>query len=61
LLNGYWLPTIRAAIEMNRHNPARALELLQAAAPYELSAGFNAGFNVGALYPVYVRGQAELL
>jgi hypothetical protein len=30
---GYWLPAIRAVIEMNRNNPAKATELLHAAVP----------------------------
>jgi predicted Zn-dependent protease len=50
-----WLPTIRARIEAGRKNPARGIEILQAAGPYELG-------NVGnfSLYPVYVRGEAYL-
>ena len=35
-------------------------ELLQTAAPYELSVGSASGF-FGILYPMYVRGQACLL
>ena len=61
MINGYFLPTIRAAIEINRKNPAKAIEILQVAAPYELG---NADPDpvVGAMmYPVYVRGQAYLL
>jgi len=52
----YWLPTIRAAIELDRKNPDRALELLQAVTPYEL------GNPPGGtdLCPVWVRGQAYL-
>jgi len=53
LLNGFWLPTIRAAIEISDDNPDGAIKLLQAAVPYELAVG-------GDLYPVYVRGQAYL-
>jgi len=52
VLNRYWLPTIRAAVELKRGNSARGLELLQTTSRYEL------GLN---LYPVYVRGQAYLL
>jgi pentatricopeptide repeat protein len=58
MLNGYWLPTIRAAIEIDRNNPAGAVELLQAASTYELGAPGPMGATI---YPVYVRGQAELL
>jgi hypothetical protein len=28
LLNGYWLPTIRAAIELDRNRPDKAIEYL---------------------------------
>jgi eukaryotic-like serine/threonine-protein kinase len=61
VVNGYWLPTIRAGIEINRHNPAKAIGFLQVAAPYEVGLA-PPGPEVGAfLYPVYVRGQAYLL
>jgi len=53
LVNGYWLPVIRAALEINRNQPQRAIELLQVATTYELGAG-------GSLYPVYLRGEALL-
>ena len=33
LINGYWLPTIRAAIELDLNHPAEAIEVLQAADP----------------------------
>jgi eukaryotic-like serine/threonine-protein kinase len=56
----YWLPTVRAAIEINRNNPSKAIEFLKAAAPYEL--GDVSDFEFGImLYPAYVRGQAYLL
>lgn len=61
LMNGYWLPTIHAAIEINRGNPAKAIEMLQTTAPYELgepSPLFQLG---GSLYPAYLRGQADVL
>jgi pentatricopeptide repeat protein len=58
MLNGYWLPTIRAAIEIERKNPGRALEFLKTASSYELGGVPPLG---GSLYPAYVRGQAELL
>src|ERR1700687_1432327 len=59
LMQGYWLPTIRAAIELNAKNPAKAIALLKTAGPYEL--GQCEPFQLGMLYPVYVRGQAYLL
>ena len=58
MLNAYWLPTIRAAIEIERKNPARAVELLHTASTYELGTPGPMGATI---YPVYVRGQAELL
>jgi eukaryotic-like serine/threonine-protein kinase len=57
VLRGYWLPVIQSAIQLSRRNPARALILLEAAAPYEL--GNPSPF--GNLYPIYLRGQAYLL
>ena len=57
----YWLPTINASIEINRGNPARAVELLRGAAQYEFGnppPQFEVG---GTLYPSYIRGQANLL
>jgi hypothetical protein len=59
LLKVYWLPTIKAAIELNNNNAAQSLVYLEAAAPYEL--GEPQQFQLGTLYPAYIRGQAELL
>ena len=61
MVNYYWLPTIHAAIEVGRHNPAKAVERLEAALPYERGSP-QPGIEAGAfLYPAYVRGQAYLL
>ena len=49
----YWVPAIRAAIELHRNNPSKALEFLQATSPYEFS-------DSCSLYAVYLRGQARL-
>jgi serine/threonine protein kinase/Tfp pilus assembly protein PilF len=54
----YWLPAIRAAIELAAKNSAKALELLKTAAPYER--GQSQPFLVGMMYPTYLRGQAYL-
>jgi tetratricopeptide (TPR) repeat protein len=54
-----WLPTIRAQIETGRKNPARSIELLQAAAHYELGM-LSASATNSCLYPVYVRAEAYL-
>jgi serine/threonine protein kinase/tetratricopeptide (TPR) repeat protein len=61
VINRYWLPTIYASIEIQRGNPARAVELLQTTAPYELGSPLPQFEVGGSLYPVYVRGQAYLL
>ncbi len=59
-INGYWLPTIRATIEITHRNPSKAIEFLKAAAPYEQGmVPPNPEFGA-LLYPTYVRGQAYL-
>jgi len=58
LVQGYWLPSVRAAIELERKNPGKAVDLLQSAAPYEL--GQPTALE-GFLCPVYGRGQAYLM
>jgi eukaryotic-like serine/threonine-protein kinase len=59
VVQSVWLPTIRAQIETSRKNPARSIELLQAAAPYELGMLSGSATN-SCLYPVYVRAEAYL-
>jgi serine/threonine protein kinase len=58
VLNAYWLPAIRAAIELSRHAPTQAVQALEAAARYEL--GAPGDFQLGPMYPVYLRGEAFL-
>jgi DNA-binding winged helix-turn-helix (wHTH) protein/tetratricopeptide (TPR) repeat protein len=53
IVQSYDLPTIRAQLALSHDDPSGAIEILQAAVPYELS-------DSGALYPVYVRGEAYL-
>jgi tetratricopeptide (TPR) repeat protein/class 3 adenylate cyclase len=60
LVISYWMPVIRAALEIGRRNPSQALEALEAANHYELA---NPGAWPGlgaALYPIYLRGEARL-
>jgi tetratricopeptide (TPR) repeat protein len=59
IVQGYWLPAIRSATEIDAKNHAKALQILQTAAPYELSQ--SQPFQLGMLYPIYLRGQAHLL
>ncbi|MGA7906367.1 MAG: hypothetical protein WCA16_03085, partial [Candidatus Sulfotelmatobacter sp.] len=58
VLKLYWLPTLRAAIELDEGNSAQALTFLEAAAPYEL--GEPPPFQNGTIYPAYLRGLAYL-
>ncbi len=53
-----YLPTIHAAAALRSGSAAEALEALKPAAPYEL--GWIAGSTDFNLYPVYLRGEAEL-
>ena len=48
-----FLPTIGAQLALNRKDPARAIELLQAAAPTET--------GLGGYGPTYLRGKAYLM
>lgn len=61
LVTKYWLPVIRASVELKRNNPARAIELLQPTAPYELASPVTWSGLGGPLYPAYLRGAAYLL
>jgi len=53
LIQNYWLPTIRAQIEIASNNPAKAIELLRRTERYELS-------SASPMLPVYVRATAFL-
>ncbi len=57
-LNYYWLPTIRAAVELNLNHPLKAVELLQVSTSYEL--GSVPLLPQATMYPTFVRGEAYL-
>ena len=60
LVLGDWLPAIRAAIEISRGNPARAIEVLQVTSrvdPNQLLGDHRRAI----LYASYLRGLAYLL
>jgi len=59
VVQSVWLPTVRAQVETGRKNAPRSIELLQAAAPYELGMLSSSAPN-SCLYPVYVRGEVYL-
>ena len=54
-----YLPTIRAQLALVRMDHSKAIEVLQAASPYELGTPSGNAYSPG-LYPVYVRGKAYL-
>jgi predicted Zn-dependent protease len=54
-----YAPTMRAQLDLNRNDAAKAIERLRAAAPYELGVAGSSTFSSN-LYPVYVRGEAYL-
>ncbi len=58
IYNNYWLPTIRAAIELDRNNPAQAVTTLQTTTSYEL--GTPQTPTQAVPYPIYLRGVALL-
>jgi len=58
LMQDYWLPTVRAAMELQRHDSAKAIGILRASVPYELAD--PPPFSAGTMYPVYLRGEAYL-
>jgi tetratricopeptide (TPR) repeat protein len=60
LVNNYWLPVIRASEEIVRKNPAKAIQLLQRSAPYELASPVAWSGLGGPMYPAYLRGEAYL-
>jgi eukaryotic-like serine/threonine-protein kinase len=56
-----YLPALRARIALNRRQSQKAIELTQTAISHEFGSPRTAiHANFGALYPVYVRGEAYL-
>jgi DNA-binding winged helix-turn-helix (wHTH) protein/Tfp pilus assembly protein PilF len=57
-LQTYWLPIIRAELELRQGRGEKAVRLLAATEPFESAVADE--FPTTSLYPVYVRGQAYL-
>src|SRR3984885_13224405 len=58
IVQKYWLPAIRAQIDLRQARPSKAIDDLGVATPLELA---NPGSTaVPTLYPAYVRAQAYL-
>jgi tetratricopeptide (TPR) repeat protein len=56
-----YIPVLRAHLALNHGQPSKAIDLLQIAVPYDLGMPRSAIHgNFGALYTVYVRGEAYL-
>lgn len=55
-----YTPTLRALIEVDSGTPSRAIEILRTVGPYELGLATDSVGSTGALYPIYVRGEAYL-
>ena len=58
LMQNYWLPTVRAAIALQRRDSAKAIEILDSSVLYELAD--PPPFSSGTMYPVFLRGEAYL-
>jgi serine/threonine protein kinase/tetratricopeptide (TPR) repeat protein len=58
MLKVYFVPTVRAQIEITKGNPSQGIKELEAVAPYEF--GTTPNGSLGPLYPAYLRGQAYL-
>jgi eukaryotic-like serine/threonine-protein kinase len=56
LMQSYWLPSLRALMDLNLHDGAAALQSLQPAARCDMCDALP----LPDLYPIYLRGQAFL-
>ena len=56
-----YMPALRARFAQKDGEPSKAIELLQVAVPHELGVTLSSVSGLfGALYPVYMRGEAYL-
>lgn len=60
-LNSYWLPSIHAAIQLDRGKPADTIKTLEPAIAFELAYPRPQLEGGSLMYPAYLRGQAYLL
>jgi tetratricopeptide (TPR) repeat protein len=56
IVQKYLVPTVRAAVRLQQHDPKAAIDLLRETVPYDLA--FTMSFDF--LYPAYIRGLAYL-
>jgi tetratricopeptide (TPR) repeat protein len=57
-VQNYWLPLIRAKVELRGDRAAKAVSLLSLTEPFDAAAPDE--FHTSSLYPAYARGQAYL-
>jgi eukaryotic-like serine/threonine-protein kinase len=60
ILQFNYAPAMRAQLDLNRNDAAKAIERLQAATPYEFGIASGSSNFSTYLYPVHVRGEAYL-
>jgi len=58
IVQSIFLPVIHAHVAVTRGEPLKAIELVRAAAAYELGSPGNIAAFTPSLYPAYVRGEA---
>ncbi len=56
IVQKYLVPTVRAAVKLQQHDPAAAIDLLRSTIPYDLADTQSFDY----LYPAYIRGLAYL-
>jgi eukaryotic-like serine/threonine-protein kinase len=56
IVQKYLVPTVRAAVKLQQHDPDAAINLLRGTVQYDLA--YSRSFD--ALYPAYIRGLAYL-
>jgi eukaryotic-like serine/threonine-protein kinase len=56
IVQKYLVPTVRAAVNLQQHDPAAAIDLLRGTVPYDLADTQSFDY----LYPAYIRGLAYL-
>jgi hypothetical protein len=56
IVQKYLVPTVRAAVKLQKHNPNAAIDLLRESVQYDLA--YTGSFDY--LYPAYIRGLAYL-
>jgi tetratricopeptide (TPR) repeat protein len=56
IVQKYLVPTVRAAVKLQQHNPTAAIDLLRGTLPYDLANTKSFDY----VYPAYIRGLAYL-